>query len=61
MTLKRKCAQRSWGRDGNEVALTGVVIFIFSHHFGGAATVLCLPPTAVAWHLLRELEKASHN
>jgi len=35
--------------------------FYFFHPFGGAATVLYPPPSAVARHLLRELEKASHN
>jgi hypothetical protein len=60
MTLKRKCAQRSWGRDDNDVSLAGSVILFF-HHFGGAATVPYLPPSAVARHLLRELESALHN
>ena len=35
--------------------------FCFFHHFGGAARVLYPPPLVVARHLLRELERASHN
>ena len=37
------------------------VIFIFSHHFGGAALVYTGHSGGVARHPLRELEWASHN
>lgn len=35
--------------------------FIFSHHFGGAATVLLAPGSSVARHPLREEKGTSYN
>jgi len=56
MTLNRKCAQRSWGRELDDVSFTGCRDFYFSHRFGGAAMVYTGLPGGVARHLLRELE-----
>lgn len=61
MTLKRKCAQRSWDREVDEVVFIRCDIFVFSTLFGGAAWVLPNVPTAVARHPLRELNRASHS
>ncbi len=61
MTLKRKCAQRSCGREVGEVVFIRCDILIFFHHFGGAAWVLPNLLAAVARHPLRELERPSHN
>src|SRR5436309_10748075 len=35
--------------------------FYFFHPFGGAANLYTSLPAAVAWHPLREWERASHN
>ena len=61
ITLKRKCAQRSWGRDRGEVFFIGCRWFCFSHHCGGAASVYTGLGGAVARHPVRELGRASHN
>ena len=37
ITLKRKCAQRSWDREVDDVFFIGCRDFYFFHHFGGAA------------------------
>jgi hypothetical protein len=45
ITLKRKCAQCSWGRASDGVSLIGCVIFIFSTSVVVLARVL--PPAAI--------------
>src|ERR1022692_5140304 len=39
MTLNRKCAQRSWDREVDDVSFIGCRYFHFPHLFGGAARV----------------------
>ena len=39
MMLNRKCAQRSWDREVNDVSFIGCRYFHFPHLFGGAARV----------------------
>src|ERR1035438_5539464 len=61
MTLNRKCAQRSWDREVDDVSFIGCRYFHFPHLFGGAARVYTRIPAPVARHPLRDWERASHN
>src|SRR5208283_39966 len=61
ITLKRKCAHRSWDRKVDDVSFTGCRGFYFFHPFGGAAQVYTRLPAGVARHPVRDLGRTSHN
>ena len=61
MTLNRKCAQRSWDREVDDVSFIGCRYFHFSHPFGGAVRVYTSLPAAVARHPVRGKEPPSNR